>query len=62
MTHEQRTLTDADVEAIASALEKSIADRLVRKAGAGVLSLAWRGFLLAIILFAAYAVAHGGHR
>ncbi|HET7332341.1 hypothetical protein [Dyella sp.] len=61
MSHE-RTLTDADVQAIAAALEKSIADRFVRKAGMGVLTLAWRGFVLAIILLAGYYMAHGGSR
>lgn len=62
MSHDERTLSDADVEAIASALEKSIADRLVRKAGSGLIALAWRGVLLAIILLAAYGVTHGGSR
>lgn len=59
---DQRTLSDADVEAIAKALEKSIADSLVRKAGSGVLGLAWRGIVLAIVLLAGYAALHGGQR
>ena len=62
MTQDQRTLSDADVEAIAKALEKSIADSLVRKAGSGVLGLAWRGIALLIILLAAYGMTHGGSR
>lgn len=55
-----RTLTDADVEAIAARLEKRLSEQLVRKAGMGVLQLAWRGLFLAIIALAAYGYMHSG--
>lgn len=56
----ERTLTDADVDAIAARLEKRLSEQLVRKAGMGVIQLAWRGLFLAIILLAAYGYAHSG--
>jgi len=55
---DERTLSDADVQAIAAALEKRLGDSLVRKAGSGLLAFAWRGLLLAILLLAAYGIAH----
>jgi len=59
-SREERTLTDADVEAIAAKVESRIADKFVRGAGLGVLRMAWRGVILAIILLAAYSFAHSG--
>lgn len=55
-----RTLNDADVDAIAARLEKRLSEQLVRKAGLGVLQMAWRGLFLAIIILAAYGYAHSG--
>lgn len=60
MPNDQRTLSDADVKAIADALEKSISDRLVRNAGLGVMKLAWRGAFLVLLLLAVYALRNGG--
>lgn len=54
-----RTLSDADVEAIASELEARLTDRVVKGAGNGVLQFAKRLFFWAILGLFAYAVAHG---
>jgi len=55
-----RNLSDADLDVLAAKLERRLSDQLVRKAGTGILQLAWRGVLLAILALAAYAVAHSG--
>jgi hypothetical protein len=57
-----RTLTDADVDAIAARLESRINDRFVRGAGVGVLRFAWKGLTYAIVALAVYAWAHSGGR
>jgi len=55
-----RNLSDADLDVLAAKLERRLSEQLVRKAGIGILQLAWRGVLLAILALAAYAVAHSG--
>jgi len=53
-----RRLSDADVAAIADALEKRLANTLLTNAGKGVLRLAWHGLLLVIIGLAAFGITH----
>lgn len=55
----QRTLSDADVEAIAARLESRLADRLVRGAGNGALAFIKKLILWSVVGLAAYALAHG---
>lgn len=55
----QRTLSDADVQAIASELESRLTDRVVRGAGTGVLQLAKRLLFWAVVGLFVYAIAHG---
>jgi len=57
--HGQRTLTDADVDAIAQRLENRLADRLVRGAGNGALGLLKRLVLALVLIGAGYALSHG---
>lgn len=59
MTDEGRTLSDADVKAIADVLEKQLADRIVRGAGNGALAFVKKLAVWAIVGLAAYALAHG---
>ena len=60
MTDQQgRTLSDADVEAIAKRLESRLADRFVKGAGTGALAFVKRLIMWAIIALFGYAVAHG---
>lgn len=54
-----RTLSDADVEAIAAELEARLTDRVVRGAGTGILQFTKRLVFWAIVGLFAYAVAHG---
>ena len=54
-----RSLTDDDVDAIASALEGKIVNRFYRRFGEGVFALVWRG-IIAIALFVA-AFGAGKH-
>lgn len=55
---QHRTLTDADVEAIADALQERIKAEFYQDLGKGVWSLAWRGFVVMVIGIAAYGWAH----
>lgn len=55
----QRTLSDADVQAIAAALESRLTDRLVKGAGNGALAFLKKLLVWAIIALFGYAVAHG---
>lgn len=59
MNERSRTLTDADVEAIAARLESRLADRLVRGAGSGAIAVVKRLILWVVVGLAAYALAHG---
>lgn len=56
-----RTLTEDDVKAIAEQIENGITQRFQLNVGRGVLGLAWRVFLYALIATAAYG-AGGGFR
>jgi len=55
----ERTLSDADVQAIAAALESRLANRVVRGAGVGILQLVKRLLFWAIVMLFAYGVTHG---
>lgn len=55
----ERTLSDADVDAIAARLETRLADRLVRGAGNGALGLLKRLIVALILISAGYALSHG---
>lgn len=55
----ERTLSDADVEAIAEALESKLTDRVVKGAGTGALQFLKRLAFWAILGACAYAIAHG---
>lgn len=55
----QRTLSDADVQAIAAALGSWLTDRLVKGAGNGALAFVKKLLVWAVISLFIYAVAHG---
>jgi hypothetical protein len=55
----QRTLTDADVDAITQALEKRMVEGFYRDIGKGVWSIAKRAFLLLVAALAAYGYYRG---
>lgn len=58
---DKRSLTDADVRAIAEQIERGITQRFQLNVGRGVLHMVWRFFLYACVLIAAYG-AGGGFR
>lgn len=55
----KRTLSDADVEAIAKAMEDRLTSRMVRGAGTGALAILKKLVLWAVIGLLGYALAHG---
>lgn len=55
----ERTLTDADVDAIAEKLEAAMMRRLQVNVGKGVLAIAWKWILYGIVLLAGYGAAGG---
>lgn len=55
----QRTLSDADVQAIAAALESRLTDRVVKGAGTGALQLVKRLLFWGVLALFVYAIAHG---
>ena len=56
---DNRTLTDADVRAIAVAIEQGITQRFQLNVGRGVLGLAWRVVIYALVAVAAYGAGGG---
>jgi len=56
---DNRNLTDADVKAIASEIERSIMQRFQLNVGQGVLRFVWRAMIYAMIALAAYGAAGG---
>ena len=54
-----RTLTDADVEAIATALERKIISNFYSDLGKGVWGIAWKILVGAILAVAAYGAVKG---
>lgn len=51
---EDRTITDADAEAIAEALRRVMVRQFYVDVGRGVWAFAWRGILLGLLAIAAY--------
>ncbi|QTO49470.1 hypothetical protein [Burkholderia latens] len=56
---ENRTLTEDDVRAIAAQIESGITQRFQLNVGRGILGLAWRVFIYALIAVAAYGAGGG---
>ncbi|EMN5130233.1 hypothetical protein BCO18175_02358 [Burkholderia contaminans] len=54
-----RTLTEDDVKAIAEQIESGITQRFQLNVGRGILGLAWRVFIYALIAVAAYGAGGG---
>ena len=55
----ERTLTDADVEAIAEALEKRITENFYQDVGKGVMGIVKKVFVLALVAIAGYGAMRG---
>lgn len=55
-----RNLTDADVEAIAQALQVRLKNEFYQDLGKGVWGIAWKVIVAIIISVAAYGAAKGG--
>lgn len=56
---DNRTLTDADVKAIAAQIEQGITQRFQLNVGRGVLGLVWRTIIYALVAVAAYGAGGG---
>lgn len=56
---DNRTLTDADVRALADQIERNIVGRFELNVGRGVLGLVKRLFIHALVAVAAYGAAGG---
>jgi hypothetical protein len=56
---EGRTLSDADVDAIAAALESRFVERFYGNVGRGVWGLAWRAIVVTIAAIAIYGSVKG---
>jgi hypothetical protein len=54
-----RTLTEDDVKAIAAQIESGITQRFQLNVGRGILGLAWRVFVYALVAVAAYGAGGG---
>ncbi|WP_175725451.1 hypothetical protein [Burkholderia ambifaria] len=54
-----RTLTEDDVKAIAEQIESGITHRFQLNVGRGILGLAWRVFMYALVAVAAYGAGGG---
>ena len=54
---DQRTITDADVDAIVMKLEQRAAQRFQINIGRGVLGLAWKAVFMLLIFLAGYGVS-----
>jgi hypothetical protein len=57
----ERTLTDADIDAIVNKAEEVILSRFYRNLGKGLWSMVWRAIVVAIVAIAAYGAATGKH-
>lgn len=58
---EERTLTDADVDAIAEKLLQAGAKRFYLEAGRGLWGLVWKVIVVALVALAAYGAGVGKH-
>lgn len=56
---DKRTLTDDDVRAIAEQIERGVMRQFQLNVGRGVLGLAWRVIVYALIALAAYGAGGG---
>ena len=56
---DKRTLTDADVSAIADQIERTFLRQFQLNVGRGVLGMVWRMFIYALVALAAYGAGGG---
>jgi hypothetical protein len=56
---DKRTLSDADVQAIAEQIERSFLRTFQLNVGRGVLGMVWRVFIYALVGLAAYGAGGG---
>lgn len=56
---DKRTLSEADVRAIAEQIERGITQKFQLNVGRGVLALVWRVMLYVLIMIAAYGAGGG---
>jgi hypothetical protein len=56
---DKRTLTDADVSAIATQIEQTFMRQFQLNVGRGVLGMVWRMFVYALVAIAAYGAGGG---
>lgn len=56
---EDRNLTEEDIQALAEALECRLINRFYKNIGRGLLSLAWKGAVMALMALAAYGATKG---
>ena len=54
-----RTLTDADIIAIANAISKNMSEKFYNDLGKGVWSLIWRGIIIVCLSIASYGAMKG---
>ena len=57
--HEDRNLTDADIEALADAIETRMLGRFYGNIGRGFMSIVWKGAIIILLFLAAYG-QYGG--
>lgn len=57
---DDRHLTEADVDAIVSALEKRVAEKFYRDLGKGVWGLVWKALVIGLLAVAAYGAMRSG--
>lgn len=57
----ERLLSDADVAALVDALEKKVVQRFYTNIGKGIWSVAWKGFIVALLAICAYGAGKGWH-
>jgi hypothetical protein len=57
----ERTLTDADIEAIAKAIKDKFKKEFYSDLGRGVWAIAWKSIVVMLIGIAAYGATKGGH-
>jgi hypothetical protein len=56
---DMRTLSDADVKAIAAQIEVGITQRFQLNVGRGVIAMAWKVVMYALVALAAYGAGGG---
>lgn len=57
---DDRHLTEADVDAIVSALERRVAEKFYRDLGKGVWGLVWKALVIGLLAVAAYGAMRSG--